>query len=176
MVRVAIVGHSQVPDIESYANVEVSVFRRGGASIHHAYEPPLSDSLDEHFDIVILFLGGNDIGTKTPHQIVEELLELVDSYDSAKQVVVTQIEHRVYPAGHRYYIAEDDYRRQANRVNKSLVQKAKQTKAFRTINISGTWYNDNSPDGIHFHYITVQHLIARYRDAIEHACERYNLE
>ena len=176
MVRVAIVGHSQVPYIDSYDNVEINLFRRGGARIHHAYEPPLSDSLDEHFDVVILFLGGNDIGTKTPNQIVNELVELAGKYDSASQVLVTQIEHRVYPPGHRYYISEQDYRKQANRINKSLVKKAGQTEAFRTINISSPWYNDNSPDGIHFHYISADSLVARYCDAIKRACRVYNLQ
>ena len=61
MVRAAVVGHSQVPHDISVPNVETRVFRRPGARVQHFHNELLSDLLEYSPDIVILFLGGNDI-------------------------------------------------------------------------------------------------------------------
>ena len=61
MVKVAIVGHSQVPREISIPNVETRVFRKPGARIQHFHSELLPEVLDFSPDIIVIFLGGNDI-------------------------------------------------------------------------------------------------------------------
>ena len=48
-------GHSNVPDdFQSYGDVEVLVYKRGGAKIHHILEDEyLKESLDNEVDLTV---------------------------------------------------------------------------------------------------------------------------
>ena len=65
MVRVAIVGHSQIPYINSYDDVEISTFKLKGALCSDFFDYPLNECLQQEYDVVIIFLGGNE--TKQAH-------------------------------------------------------------------------------------------------------------
>ena len=168
MVRVAIVGHSQIPYINSYDDVEISTFKLKGALCSDFFDYPLNECLQQEYDVVIIFLGGNDIGTSQPAEIVDALLNIVRELSNVNQVYLTQIEHRTYPLGHKYYVEENTYRKKAKAVNRKLVKKAP-SEGYRTLNISSQDYNDNSWDGIHFHTVARNELIKKFKRAIENA-------
>ena len=64
MIRAAVVGHSQVPVHISVPDVETRVFRKPGAKLHHFRDTLLSDILGFSSDIVVVFLGGNNIDSR----------------------------------------------------------------------------------------------------------------
>ena len=169
MINVAVVGHSQTPTIDSYDDVNIDTFMRGGAIISHAYMHPLNECFNRQYDIVIIFLGGNDIGHRPVQTIGDELIELANAFEGVRHVYVTQIEQRTYPVGHRHFVPYDDYRKQKNAINRRLVNYAKNNKSFRTINCSSPNYTDNSYDGIHFNVVGKESIVHKYINAIEKA-------
>ena len=62
MFKVALVGHSQVPTtFEAPEGAEVSIFRRRGGLVEHFDQPPLLNVYEYKPNLVILFLGSNDL-------------------------------------------------------------------------------------------------------------------
>ena len=79
--RVALVGHSQLPEIEDYDDVVFESFQIRGARVRDFRQ---SDQIERirsnEWNCVIVFLGGNDLcDHHDANQVVNELLELVDN-------------------------------------------------------------------------------------------------
>ena len=169
--KVALVGHSQLPYVEDYDDVEFEQFKIGGARIEdftkgNNYERICSDE----WDCVILFLGGNDLcDHHDALQMVTELMAFVDDI-RAPLKLVTEVEKRTYSRqlGERYNITTQQYMRLASVSNNKLKHR-KNSGAFRLIHTPSS-YNTNSRDGgIHFGEIAYRSLIERYVRAINRA-------
>lgn len=161
--RVALVGHSQLPYIDNYDDVEFKRFKKGGARIRtftqgSDYERICSDE----WDCVILFLGGNDLcDHHNASKTVSELMRFVDAI-SAPLKLVTEIENRTYDQllGGAHNIDNDQYKHIAKCANNKL-NHLKRSRGFKLIHTPAS-YNIGSRDGIHLGETGERSLIARY--------------
>ena len=169
--KVALVGHSQLPYIEDYDDVEFEQFKISGARIEDFtkgsdYERICSDE----WNCVILFLGGNDLcDHHNAYQMVTELMTFVGDI-RAPEKFVTEVEKRTYNSQLelRYNTTTQQYMQLATAANNQLRHK-KKSGAFRLIHTPSS-YNLNSRDGgIHFGNIAYRSLIERYVGTIHRA-------
>lgn len=118
-IKVAVIGDSQAPlNFTSYRDVEVHIFRKSGAQLHHMSVPPLNQTLTWHHDISILFLRGNNISINTPKEITQNIIETVHMLQQvSRQVFVVGIECREYLACSPYAQCNKEYRAKARAVN-----------------------------------------------------------
>ena len=77
--QVALLGHSQMPSSLHcpIPQVNIDVYRRGGAKIDNVYVPPLNGVFNRPYDLIIVFLGGNDLSNHPPSEVKHKLLELL---------------------------------------------------------------------------------------------------
>ena len=95
--KVALVGHSQLPYIEDYDDVEFEQFKIGGAKIKTFTEDSNYGRIcSDEWDCVILFLGGNDLCEHhDAGQMVTDLMTFVGEI-RAQKIFVTEVEKRTY--------------------------------------------------------------------------------
>ena len=65
--RVALIGHSQLPPIDNYEDIEFTQFKSRGVCIKHINDPArfnVDAIFGTQWDCIILFLGGNDLCVK----------------------------------------------------------------------------------------------------------------
>lgn len=170
--RVAVIGHSNVPKVYSFDDVEITFIKERGAEIKHVYDKLAPRILHRSWDVVIVFLGGNDLCHRTADQVAADLIRLAHDLDAHK-VVITSIEPRTYSPAKQilYGITNEEYKARATAINGKLKTKARCTKDFRIINCCPR-YNYNSPDGIHFNQVAKRSLVTKYIAAIRHFVER----
>ena len=162
--RVALVGHSQLPYIDNYDDVEFKRFKKGGARIRtftqgSDYERICSDE----WDCVILFLGGNDLcDHHNASEMVADLMNFVNDI-RAPLKLVTEIENCTYSRrlGEQHNITTDQYRRLAKCANNKLSH-IKKSRAFQLIHTPSS-YNNDARDGIHFGEIAERSLMIKIR-------------
>ena len=169
--KVALVGHSQLPYIDDYDDVEFEQFKIGGARIKTFTEGSNYERIcSNEWDCVILFLGGNDLcDHHDAYQMVTELMTFVNDI-RAPLKLVTEVEKRTYSSQleDRYNTTTQQYMRLASTANNKLKHR-KKSGAFRLIH-SPSSYNINSRDGgIHFGEIAYRSLVERYVGAINRA-------
>lgn len=101
--RIAIFGSSYIRRLDSWCNGDFKVpatvrcFGKGGMKASSVPEDILNDVFNFQPDIVFIQLGGNDISkSKTPSDLVGDLIKLVDNFKSAgvKQVYIGEILER----------------------------------------------------------------------------------
>ena len=92
MYKVAVVGHSQIPNQISTrdTNVSIKVFRRQGARLEHIDELPFCEIFNSQYDLLVLFLGGNDIAAypEEAERIIHDLKALLLKCKAVAQEVV----------------------------------------------------------------------------------------
>ena len=136
-INVAIVGHSQTPRIRSYNNVNIQVFKQPGAKIDDVYDvrSELNRVLHSNWDIVFVFLGGNDICKKPSSVVVDDLISLKHQL-SSHHVYITAIEPRFYTSAQetRYRITTHHYNSKARTANTRLKRFARRYN-YRNIKI-----------------------------------------
>lgn len=172
---VALIGHSQTPRINSYGDVRVSIFKPSPGLIDKVYNSEFSPRLfNTSWDVVIIFLGGNDLCRNTPDEVVAKLLRLVDRL-TGRRLYVTLVEPRIYNAEReaRHNITTEEYNIRARVTSTKLTRRAATLETFRTINICPSYHN-NSYDGVHFDDFAKQSLIRRYIRAIALARSELN--
>ena len=162
--KVALVGHSQLPYIEDYDDVEFERFKRGGARIETFTKGnDFSRICSDEWDCVIIFLGGNDLCDHHDASLmVRDLLDFVSKIQ-AQTIFVTEVEKRFYKRNLeiQYNTTTQQYTGLANTANHQLRRRAK-AKTFRLIHLPSS-YNLNSRDGgIHFGDLAVRSLISKY--------------
>ena len=161
--KVALVGHSQLPHIDDFDDLEFEQFKIGGARIESFtkgsdYERICSDE----WDCVILFLGGNDLSDHyDASTMVNDLMGFVDDI-RAPLKLVTEIEPRTYSKrfADQHKITTEQYKGLAKCANNKL-KNLKKSRGFQLIHTPSS-YNNNSRDGIHIGEIGVRSLIERY--------------
>ena len=167
--RVALVGHSQLPAIEDYDEVEFELFKIPGARIKDfKYSERIRSN---EWDCVIIFLGGNDLcDHHDADQVVNELLELVSEIQ-ARSIILTQIEKRTYsPARERRHgITTEQYNSLANVTNNKLKRRKRSLGTFHLIHCPAGYNLDSRDGGIHFSETAARSLTTRYMGAIRHA-------
>ena len=147
MTRVALVGHSQLPHSLEVEGADIEIFRAPGGRVDEFYDDErMSDVLKEEWDLVIVWLGSNDIDYDTnTGQLVSELLDVCETIVNACQAVVKicLIEPRFYPDG---YVGHEDYKKIQRSVNRKLLKAGYGTLHFHTQG----YVNEIDDDGVHF--------------------------
>ena len=176
--RITICGHSQLPDdVGDFDGHHVTTLKHRGARIRHLDDPrsPLYNVWAIPADVVILFLGGNDIADhkeKQVNTIKKEVFKVVDKLIKhvCPQIFFTALEEREYDNHPRTQFRESKvlqgYNNIAKALNKRLSEHAKRTKQFRTIRVQGEFLIDRSDDSVHLTPNGLYQLRYNYRTAV----------
>ena len=174
MVKAAIVGHSQVPHNIHVENVETRIFRKPGAKIRHFHDEIWSNLLEYAPDIVILFLGGNDIdaGDDCVARVATALkgiIQLVKEHCS--EIIVVDIEWRNFVVSRVPGLTRELYNHRRRQINRNLARFCN-TRHIRTINTSLDSIQRVRGDGVHFDRLAAARVKSKITNAIIHASNR----
>ena len=169
--RVQIIGHSQVPYIEDFDNVEVLIYSRGGAKIHEFWEDEyLSSSLNNNVDLTILFIGGNDVfDIDSDRDIANAIWDLALGYSERSRAVrVCNIEPRNYRVNRvrRRRRRAQEYDDRSEHINRILKKWSERNRWFRLVNLYHVQFQDYAEDGVHFTPLQESQLIQRFTNTI----------
>ena len=167
MFKVAIVGHSQVPEelVFDREDVSVDIFRApGGRASTFFLDRRMADVGHQKYDLVILWLGSNDI---TPHCVVRKIADklafIVKDLERKceAQVRMCLIEPR-YPDGR---LDQTTYEKVAKGINNLLQRRL--LKKYRFISFGAKPFWDSlDTDGVHFDPIGCDHVANKFRNCI----------
>ena len=177
MVKAAVVGHSQVPHNVQIENVETRMFRRPGAKIRHFHEEILNNLLTYEPDIVILFLGGNDIdaGDDCVVRVATALKGVIQVLrDNCGVVIVVDIEYRNFSTSRVPGLTSELYNHRRMQINRNLARYCNR-RNIRTINTSLDSIQRVRNDGVHFDRLAAAKVKTKISNAIRHAANRLTL-
>lgn len=102
MPRVALVGHSQLPVHWENVSWELDVFRAPGGHAYSFFEDSrLKDVLNNQYDVVLLWIGSNDIKVDTVVQdLADEMINIVYTLEEKceAETIPVLLEPRFYPS------------------------------------------------------------------------------
>ena len=174
MVKVTIVGHSQVPHNLQIDNVDTRIFRRLGAKIRHFYDEILSNLLDYAPDIVILFLGGNDIDASEncvarTANALKDVIQVIRA--NCGELIVVEIEWRNFTSSRVPGLTSEIYNLRRRQINRNISRFCN-ARHIRTINTSLDAIQRVRGDGVHFDDIAAARIKTKITNAITHASNR----
>ena len=174
MFKVAIVGHSQVP---SHLNnlpspIDVQIFRSPGATARSFfYNEHLTAVFNGRYDMVILWLGSNDIHPRCQvKDIVNNIKHIVEQLEArcTPRVKICLVEPRLTEIRWRPRIEQEIYNKVAKGVNNKLQKRALPGKEFISFGAKPFLYSLRS-DGIHFDREGRERVKDKLRGAINKA-------
>ena len=167
MLRVALVGHSQLPSELEVDGADIEIFRAPGGKAYGFYEDErLNEVLDWSGDLVILWLGSNDIKQNTHvSDVVDNITEIKESIEEecGAEVVIILVEPRSYPDD--YPVNETRYKKIQRAINKKLERELPDTR-FLQFNTQ-MYQTELSSDGVHFTAEGQELIEDKIRDCIE---------
>ena len=174
MVKAAIVGHSQVPYNIHVNNVETRIFRKPGARVRHFYDEILNNLLEYAPDIVILFLGGNDIDASEDCVLrtanaLKDIIQVIRA--NCREIIVVEIEWRNFTQTCVPGLTSEIYNVRRRQINRN-VGRFCNTRHIRTINTSLDAIQRVRRDGVHFDSIAAARVKTKITNAITHAANR----
>ena len=152
MYRVAVVGHSLVPESVQGPGLDISVFRKPRGKLTDLFCGEFVGFREGHFDLAIVVLGGNDLaGSRPVYEIVELAKGFVDyAKGVAREVRVCTAEIRMYEANNRFGVDNEVYKRRRNKYNRTLVRMLRRENV-RHVELGKPWFAyDRARDGVHF--------------------------
>lgn len=149
MLKVSLVGHSQIPKSLDVDRVDVRIFRAPGGHAHSFdSDHRLNQVLNWEHDLSILWLGSNDIASGIdPGLLAEKVLDIAREIERNCGAIVRicLIEPRVY--SRRGPISSEEYKKVQNSVNKRI----KRVKKYRVIQFNTLSFQETlSGDGTHW--------------------------
>ena len=170
MPSVAVIGHSNLPEIASWDNFHVETFKVKGARLIELIQQERFPKrlYANEWDYVILFLGGNDIAKCRDQHILYLRFITVHGLFPCKRFLLTDIEPRVYTKERAklFRIETRQYQIAANVVNHKLKVFAKSHKPQVQMVHVPPRYMIESHDGIHLSPWGTQMLVRRYKAII----------
>ena len=174
MVKVAIVGHSQVPREITIPNVETRVFRKPGARIQDFYSVLLPEVQAFSPDVIVIFLGGNDIDARADCALrvangLKGIIEILK--DNCREVIFIQIEWRDFSTTRVPGLTREIYQHRRATINRNL----KRFCSRRNIHAINTGLENLERvrrDGVHFASESASALKRKIIRAIRHAIGR----
>ena len=157
MFKAAVVGHSHVPRaLRPDVPCRVDIFRSPGAKAKDFFvNPILTPVLRERYDLVILWLGSNDItDNSNPLTIAQDIQGIVQAIEKecGADVRPVLIEPRLInpnPPPHIHISDQETYEKQAKGINRKL--QGRLLKRCRYISFGAKpFWDDLGPDGVHF--------------------------
>ena len=150
MLRVAFVGHSQLPSNIIIAGTEISIFRAPGGKAFSFFEDNrLCNVLNWRGDLVIVWLGSNDIvGNTNVSEVTDNILIIKEKIEEecGARVIIVLVEPRCYPNDHPVH--QTQYTKIQRGINRKLEKKLPQTH-FIKFNLP-KYQQFLSFDGVHF--------------------------
>lgn len=154
------VGHSQVgwqslnDQYQPIPDAHITLYRKPGALASKFFEyPELTQALRDNLDLVILWMGGNDINPATsPRVILDDLRHIITEFNRVRtSVIIMTIEARKYMEGSRHYVAPQLYNKMKNAINRRL----QKDYAGRVILTGGLTVNEShlNMDGVHLDHV-----------------------
>ncbi len=174
MLKVALVGHSQIPRHLEVTNVQIRIFRAPGAKARTFFEDDrLNRVLEWEHDLTILWIGSNDIETSTnPARIFSDVKNIIKEITAKCQslVHVCQIEPRTNPKG----MSVEKYKKFQVGIN-NRVKRALKTPNIHFNNIQ--FVQELSEDGVHWNERGQAQVISKIKRVIEgHSSDREAVE
>ena len=171
MYTVALVGHSNLPVFPSYEDVRVEIFKSKGALLTDIWDPLRFEQrmLQQRWDCVILFLGGNDLADcHNPKIVFERFTKVLKAFEHVPKVFVTDVEPRNYTPEkeRRFKITNKQYRDLRDMVNNRLKRYAKSTRSFQLVHVPPGYQKDSHDQGIHLGLRGERELIGKYKNKI----------
>ncbi len=168
---IAIVGHSLAPPrIEPVEGADIHIYRSpGGKVASFENDSKLNGVLTSSYDLVIIFLGGNDVHNNcNPSQITDNIKGVIEQVRTHcnSHIAFVLLEHRSPKQGNRFNIDEDQYNRVANSINNRLKRSYKNKSYVQFLSISAKPFQNGVTDGIHFNRETKLHLERKLRNTI----------
>lgn len=169
---VAIVGHSLVPQaIERVSGANIHIYRSPGAKVaDFDTNRALSRVIGVNYDLIILFLGGNDIHDNcTPSIITSDLIKVVEQLHSScgSHIALVLIEHRNPPPHNRFNVTAENYNRIASNINNRLKRKLKSKPYVQFLSIGAKPFQRGVTDGVHLNYESKKHLKRKFQNTIK---------
>ena len=174
MVKAAIVGHSQVPHNLQVNNVETRIFRRPGAKIRHFHEEIQGNLLEYAPDIVILFLGGNDIDASEncvarTANALKDVIQVIRA--NCGELIEVEIEWRNFTSSRVPGFTSEIYNLRRRQINRNISRFCS-ARHIRTINTSLDAIQRVRGDGVHSDGIAAARIKTKIVNAITHAANR----
>ena len=174
MVKVAIVGHSQVPREITIPNVETRVFRKPGARIQHFYSDLLPEVQAFSPDVTVIFLGGNDIDARADCALrvangLKGIIEILK--DNCREVIFIQIEWRDFSTTRVPGLTREIYQHRRATINRNLKRFCSRGN-IRAINTGLENLESVRRDGVHLASVSASALKTKIIRAIRHALTR----
>ena len=165
MLRVSLVGHSQVPRHFEIEGVEIRIFRApGGRAESLLTDCRTQDVLNWEHDLCILWIGSNDIRINvTPQDIFKHIQTVVREIEEqcGAEVIVVQIEPRIYPETFR--ITTEDYVKFQNSINRKIKRNLNnQNLHFNNLKFQYTL----ADDGVHWNAEGKEAIKGKFRKCI----------
>ena len=146
--KIAIVGHSQVPINLVSPGDTVTNFRKPGAKLAKWRDTPeLTEIFDHNFDLTFIWLGSNDITVSCkPAEIISELNKFAQEVQTRcnTKVVIIEVETRCYTTS-RHYVDPTVYLHIRRAINRKLHLRKK-----HTLLSFGALKFRLASDGVHF--------------------------
>ena len=170
MYRVALVGHSNLPEIPIWGGVRVELFKERGAELLDLVQRRrFSGALyATHWDCVVLFLGGNDLARcRSPYVMYWRFSDAFDVHDYDR-LMVTDLEPHLYnrELALRHGITTEQYTPLANVIDKKLRRRARRDRQTIQLIHVPSGYMVGSREGIHLSPSGEQKLIEKYKKVI----------
>ena len=173
MFSVALVGHSGLPDFPSYDDVIVESFKSRGAILTDIWSSRFSPRmLQQNWDCVILFLGGNDLRyCRDQEELFDRFLACFHAFNTSK-IFVTDLEPRTYYDETQWGISTEVYRGLSGVVNNRLRRYCKNRPNIDLLHVPPAYFSDTD-DGIHLGPNGMSNLVAKYKKAISGYRDRF---
>ena len=174
MVKVAIVGHSQVLREITIPNVETRVFRKPGARIPDFHRELLPEVLAFSPDVIVIFLGGNDIDATADCALrvangLKGIIEILK--DNCREVIFIQIEWRDFSTTRVPGLTREIYQHRRATINRNLKRFCSR-RNIRAINTGLENLESVRRDGVHLASESASALKSKIIHAIRHAIGR----
>lgn len=157
------VGHSLVPPhLLPIEGARVDIYRSPGAkAANFETDTRLANVLGYIYDLVIVFLGGNDVHNDcVPSQITDNIKCVIEQIHANcyAQIAFILLEHRVPKPGNRFNIDVDQYNKVSNNINNRLKRAYKRKPYVQFLSIGAKPFRNNLTDGVHFNDESKLHL------------------
>ena len=151
MFKVAIVGHSQVPshlDILP-SPIDVQIFMSPGATARSFFNNEhLTAVFNGRYDMVILWLGSNDIHPRCKVKDIKSIVEQLE-IRCIPRVKICLVEPRLTEIRWRPRVEQEANNKVAKGMSNKLQKRALRGKGFISFDVKAIWYSLRS-DGVHF--------------------------
>ena len=168
MFTVAIVGHSLLPlEFEELPNVTVDLYRKPGAKWLDIDSSVFSGVFEKPYDLVIFALGGNDLVSGEPVEVLQQAKLFINRVSSNSRFIrVYTVESRQYQPGSRFNVNNRQFATRRNTYNRMLKRWLKSVGHVH-IDIGKPWMvNERTRDGVHFNLEATRNLKRSLRRVI----------